>query len=74
MRFPVNFAKSLGTTYLQNTSEEPLLKRDIFKNSCFAEYQADCMIQIFQKYQWRSSVLVKFEHFLRHILNGLLSM
>ena len=51
MRFPVNFAKSLGTTYLQNTSEEPLLKRDIFQNSCFVEYQADCMIQIFQKYQ-----------------------
>ena len=34
---------------------------DILQNSCSAEYQVDSMIQIFEKHQWRSSILVKLQ-------------
>ena len=57
-------------------------KKNILQNSFFAEYQADCMIKNFEKYQWTSSILVKLQassnetfrlkrmkHFHRHILN-----
>ena len=56
MCFPVNFAKIWGTLFLQNTSRELLLKMDILQNSCSTEYQAGCMIKIFEKYWLRSSI------------------
>ena len=48
----------LWDTFLQNTSRELLLKMDILQDSCFTEYQSDCMIKIFEKYQWGSWILV----------------
>ena len=62
MCFPVNFAKILGTPFsgsFRNTSGELLLKMDILQNSCSTEYQADCMVKIFEQYQLRSSISVK---------------
>ena len=61
MCFPVHFAKILGTPFLQNASGELLLKMDILQNSCSTEYQADRMIQIFEKHQWRSPILVNLQ-------------
>ena len=67
---------------LVNEQKQPL-KKVFNKNGysskwLFWEYQADCMIKIFQKYQWKSSILVKLQtysmqilrtrHFYRHIL------
>ena len=67
---------------LVNEQKQPL-KKVFCKNGysskwLFWEYQTDCMIKIFQKYQWRSSILVKLQtyslqllrtrHFYRHIL------
>ena len=48
-----------------NEQKQPL-KKVIYKNGYssewqFWEYQADCMIKIFQKYQWRSSILAKLQ-------------
>ena len=33
----------------------------VLQNSCSTEYQADCMIKIFEKYQSRSLILVKLQ-------------
>ena len=67
---------------LVNEQKQPL-KKVFCKNEysskwLFWEYQAACMIKIFQKYLWRSSTLVKLQtyslqllrtrHFYRHIL------
>ena len=57
--FPLNFKKILGLPFLHNTSKELLLKMGSFQNRCSTEYQADYMIKIFKKYQWRSSIFVK---------------
>ena len=35
-------------------------KIDILLNSCVTEYQTNCMIKISEKYQWESSILVKW--------------
>ena len=51
MCFPVNLVKILETLFLQNTPRELLLKMDILQNNCSTEYEADCMIQVFQKDQ-----------------------
>ena len=44
---------------------------DIFQNSCSIGYQADCVIKIVEKYQWRSSTLIGTGHLYRLILIGL---
>ena len=36
-------------------------KIDILQNSCLKEHQTNCMIKIFENYQWRSSILVKWK-------------
>ena len=60
MCFPVHFAKILGTPFLQNASRELLLKMDILQNSCSTEYQADRMIQIFEKQSVKKFNFSKF--------------
>ena len=61
MCFFVNFAKILGTPLLQNTTGELLLKMDTFQSCGSTAHQTDCMIQIFEKYQCRSSILIKLQ-------------
>ena len=46
---------------LQSTTRELILKIDILQNGSSTEYQADCMIKIFEKNWWRSSILVKLQ-------------
>ena len=36
-------------------------KIDILQNNCLTEYQTSCVIKTFEKYQWRSSILVKLK-------------
>ena len=55
--FPLNFAKFLRTSFLQNTFGQLLL--DILQNICSTEYQPDYMIKIFKKCQWGSPFLAK---------------
>ena len=57
--FPVNFAKFLRTSFLQNTFGRLLL--DILQNICSTEYQFGYMIKIFKKCQWRSPFFVKLQ-------------
>ena len=33
----------------------------IFFKICSTEYQADCKVKTFEKYQWRSSILLKLQ-------------
>ena len=62
MCFPVNSSKILGTPFLQNiVSGELPLKMDVLQNSCSKENQTDFMIKIFEKYQWRSSILIDLQ-------------
>ena len=57
----LRFLRKYEGHLLQNTTRELLPKVDILENSCFTEYQADCMMKIFEKHQRRSSILVKLQ-------------
>ena len=52
MRVSCEFCENFRDIFFFTTPpRELLLKMDILQNSCSAEYQADSMIQIFEKHQ-----------------------
>ena len=56
------FENTFFTEHLWMTASRYLSKY-LFHHHGSAEYQADCMIKIFKKCQWRSSVLVNLQAF-----------
>ena len=51
----------IGIWWINSSHLKCSAKIDILQNSCLTEYQTNCMIKIFEKYQWRSSTLVKWK-------------